>query len=95
MATAENHRTDIAEQTRLTLANLDQSLALAGTDKSQLLSATVYLTDMANKADMDVVWCQWIGAAENWPQRACVGADLAPGDMIEIVVTAVARETSA
>jgi len=53
-----------------------------------LLQATVYLRDMSMKADMDAVWCAWIGGEENWPQRACVGADLAGDDLVEIVVTA-------
>ena len=67
---------------------LDKNLKDAGSDKSRLLQATVYLKDMAAKAEMDAVWCEWIGSEENWPQRACVGADLAGDDLIEIVVTA-------
>lgn len=79
----------ISAQTRNTLEFLDQTLADAGSGKSALLQATVYLSDMSMKAEMDRVWCDWIGPAENWPQRACVGADL--GDdvtLIEVVVTA-------
>ncbi|MDH3919559.1 MAG: Rid family hydrolase, partial [Rhodospirillales bacterium] len=60
----------------------------AGSDKSRLLQATVYLRDMSMKADMDAVWCAWVGDEENWPERACVGADLAGEDLVEIVVTA-------
>ena len=44
------------------------------------------------KTEMDEVWCEWIGHRNNWPQRACVGADL--GDdvtLIEIVVIAAQR----
>jgi enamine deaminase RidA (YjgF/YER057c/UK114 family) len=70
------------------LAALDKNLEDAGSDKTRLLQATVYLNDMATKADMDAVWCDWIGDSENWPQRACVGADLAGDDLVEIVVTA-------
>lgn len=80
----------IAAQTRNALEFLDQQLAKVGSGKSALLQATVYLSDMSMKAEMDAVWCDWIGPRENWPQRACVGADL--GDdvtLIEIVVTAV------
>ena len=83
------HETDnITDQTRNTLAELDTALTRSGSGKRGLLQATVYITDMANKAAMDAVWIDWIGAPENWPQRACVGVDLAPGHMIEIVVTA-------
>lgn len=79
----------IVAQTHNTLAFLDQTLASAGSGKSALLQATVYLRDMSMKADMDAVWRDWIGPPENRPQRACVGADL--GDdvtLIEVVVTA-------
>lgn len=88
VATDTTSAAGIAEQTRRCLAALDEALAEAGSDKSRLLQATVYLRDMATKAEMDAVWCDWIGGSENWPQRACVGADLAGADLIEIVVTA-------
>ena len=78
----------VAEQTRASLARISANLAEAGADKTRLLSATVYLTDIANKADMDAVWCEWIGDAANWPQRACVQAALAPGALVEITVVA-------
>ena len=79
----------VAEQTRASLAQISANLAEAGTDRTRLLSATVYLTDIANKAEMDAEWCEWIGDAENWPQRACVQAALAPGTLVEITVVAV------
>ena len=78
----------VAEQTRASLAQLARNLAEAGADNTRLLSATVYLTDIANKAEMDAEWCEWIGEAGNWPQRACVQADLAPGTLVEITVVA-------
>lgn len=80
----------ITAQTRNAVAFLDQVLADAGSSKSSLLQATVYLHDMSMKAAMDVVWCDWIGPPENWPQRACVGADLGDNgvSLIEIVVIA-------
>ena len=79
----------VVEQTRASLAQISANLAEAGTDNSRLLSATVYLTDIANKAEMDVEWCDWIGDAANWPQRACVQAALASGTLVEITVVAV------
>ena len=91
VATARSDSPSVAEQTRLTLAALDRNLNAAGSDKTRLLQATVYLRDMSRKAEMDEVWCEWIGGAENWPQRACVGADLAGNDLVEIVTVAVAR----
>ncbi len=88
VATDASSAKSISEQTRLTLETLEKTLLEAGSDKSRLLQATVYLRDMSMKADMDAVWCAWVGGEENWPQRACVGADLAGDDLVEIVVTA-------
>ena len=78
----------IAAQTRGALAELDRILHDAGSGKAGLLQATVYLADITCKPDMDVVWLDWVGPTENWPQRACVGVDLDDGWLIEIVVTA-------
>ena len=77
----------VAEQTKSTLAQLEANLREAGTDKARILEATVYLTDMATKAEMDAVWCGWI-PDDGWPCRACVGTNLAPGDLVEIKLTA-------
>ena len=82
--------TSLPEQTRQVLARIDQNLADAGSDKTRLLSATVYLTDIGRKAEMDAVWNAWIGT-DNWPQRACVQASLAPNTLVEITVIAARR----
>jgi enamine deaminase RidA (YjgF/YER057c/UK114 family) len=88
VATDPENAATIEEQTRNTLAALEKYLTEAGSGKTGLLQATIYLTDMRNKKAMDAIWCDWIGDKENWPQRACVGADLEPTDLIEVVVTA-------
>lgn len=88
VATDPEMAATIQDQTRNTLAALERYLTKAGSGKTGLLQATIYLTDMRNKKAMDAIWCEWIGEKENWPQRACVGADLEPTDLIEIVVTA-------
>ena len=88
VATAAEAGPSLAGQTRRSLAAIDRNLAEAGSDRTRLLSATVYLTDIAGKAEMDAVWCEWIGDAQNWPQRACVQAPLAPGSLVEITVIA-------
>ena len=85
---ATAHGESLAEQTRNTLAAIDHNLADAGSGRTRLLSATVYLSDIAGKAEMDAVWCEWIGPPANWPQRACVQAALAPGTLVEITVIA-------
>lgn len=87
VATAGAPNAGLAEQTRLTLAQLDQNLADSGSDKSRILSATVYITNISQKAEMDSVWNPWIGP-DNWPQRACLGVALAEGDLVEITLVA-------
>ena len=79
----------VAEQTREILSIIDALLAEAKTDKSRLLSATIWLTDMATFEEMNGVWERWIvpGAA---PARATVlSPELAGSDYkIEIGVIA-------
>ncbi|MGF1611458.1 MAG: RidA family protein [Kiloniellales bacterium] len=90
VATAQGRGSTVAEQTRATLENLERNLAEAGSSKHRILEAVVYLADMATKAEMDAVWCDWI-PDDGWPCRACVGTALAPGDLVEIKVTAAKR----
>ncbi|MEM9279523.1 MAG: RidA family protein [Pseudomonadota bacterium] len=78
----------IMAQTEGTLQELDRILREAGSGKPGLLQATVYLSDISKKPEMDSVWIKWIGPEENWPQRACVGVGLDEGYLIEVVVTA-------
>ncbi|WP_159089082.1 RidA family protein [Tateyamaria sp. Alg231-49] len=78
----------IAAQTRNTLHDLDRLLEELGSNRTRLLQATVYLSDIALKPQMDAVWRDWIGAEANWPQRACVGVGLETGYLIEVVVIA-------
>ncbi|MCC0015937.1 MAG: RidA family protein [Rhodobiaceae bacterium] len=77
----------VAEQTRNTLATIEANLKQAGSDKTRIVEATVYLTDMDTKQEMDDVWCDWIG--EHGPCRACVGTELAHGHRVEIKVLAL------
>ena len=49
----------MAEQTKNILSQIDGFLALAGTDKTKLLSANIWITDMANFAEMNSVWDSW------------------------------------
>lgn len=80
----------VREQTESALNAIDQALASAGTDKSKLLSATVYLPDMAGFSEMNSAWEAWIDPA-NPPTRATVEAKLAADEyLVEIVVTAAA-----
>ncbi|MEK9754219.1 MAG: RidA family protein [Rhodospirillaceae bacterium] len=91
VATDPSNAASVAEQTRNTLAALDKSLAEAGSDKTRIVQATVYLTDVSAKDEMDAVWCEWIGPEANWPQRACIGVQLAGANLVEIVLIAAAK----
>ena len=78
----------ITKQTREVLSIIDGHLAKAGSDKSKLLSATIYLPDMKNFAEMNAVWDGWVSAG-NTPARATVEAKLAaPQYGVEIMVIA-------
>jgi enamine deaminase RidA (YjgF/YER057c/UK114 family) len=86
--TADEPKGDVKEQTKQILAQIDRHLAAAGTDKSKLLSANIWLTDIGTWADMNTVWDAWV-ASGNTPARATVEAKLAaPGLKVEIMVVA-------
>jgi enamine deaminase RidA (YjgF/YER057c/UK114 family) len=77
-----------AEQTKSILSQIDGFLAKAGTDKTKLLSANIWITDMANFAEMNAVWDAWVSPG-NTPARATVEAKLATPDYkVEIMVVA-------
>ena len=75
------------EQTTKALARIDESLALCGTNKSKILSAIVYITDMKQKGEMNRAWDEWVDT-KNPPMRACLGVELEAPHIVEIVVTA-------
>ena len=78
----------MAEQTSNILAQIDGFLALAGTNKTKLLSANIWITDMAHFAEMNTVWDAWVSPG-NTPARATVEAKLASPDYrVEIMVVA-------
>lgn len=79
---------DIGGQTRQVLDAIDALLGQAGTDKSRLLTAQIFLADIADFQGMNAVWDAWV-APGNPPARATVQAKLAdPSFKVEIVVTA-------
>ena len=78
----------VTEQTQDILDQIDASLAEAGSDKSKLIEATVWLADMASYADMNAVWDGWVAPGQA-PTRACVEARLASPDYaVEVRVLA-------
>ena len=78
----------VTKQTQDILKTIDSHLAKAGTDKSKLLSATIYITDMKTFSEMNAVWDAWVSPG-NTPARATVEAKLAAAQYtVEIMVTA-------
>lgn len=86
--TADNRGGSMKAQTEEVLRKIDALLQLAGTSKSRLLSATIYVADMQQKSAMDEAWIAWVNP-QNVPARATVGAELGtPQTLVEIMVTA-------
>ena len=78
----------VTEQTREILATIERYLTEAGTDKAKLLSANIWLTDMATFGEMNAVWDAWVVPGHT-PARATVEAKLAgPQYKVEIMVVA-------
>lgn len=79
---------DVASQTRQILDAIDALLAEAGSDKTRILSATIYLADISTFGQMNSVWDGWVPAGHT-PARATVEARLAaPAYKVEIQIVA-------
>lgn len=78
----------VTEQTQDILASIDALLAEAGSDKTKLISASIWLDDIRTFDEMNAVWDAWVPAGEA-PARACVQSKLAtPKFTVEIGVIA-------
>ena len=86
--TADDLSQGTAEQTRAVLAKIDAHLALAGSSKAMLLSATIWLRDIADFEAMNSAWDAWLDR-NNMPVRATVEARLA-GDGYRVEIMAIA-----
>jgi enamine deaminase RidA (YjgF/YER057c/UK114 family) len=83
-----NKGKSVTEQTKEILSTIDNYLAQAGSDKTKLLSANIWITDMGKFAEMNAVWDAWVAPGQT-PARACVEAKLAAPDYhVEIMVRA-------
>lgn len=80
--------TPVADQTRAVLAQIDDLLARAGTDKTRIVSAQIWMADMADFAAMNAVWDAWVPQGHA-PARATGESALATPDYkVEVIVTA-------
>ena len=79
---------DVTGQTREVLAKIDRLLAQVGSDKTKILSAQIFLADMADFAGMNVAWEAWVAPGQS-PARATIEAKLAnPAYRVEIMCIA-------
>jgi enamine deaminase RidA (YjgF/YER057c/UK114 family) len=86
--TADDANADVKGQTKQILDKIDKFLKEAGTDKTKILSANIWLTDIGTWSQMNEVWKAWIPAGQT-PARATVEAKLAnPALKVEIMVQA-------
>ena len=86
--TADDAKADVKGQTKQILDKIDKFLKEAGSDKSKILSANIWLSDMSTFAEMNAVWDGWVSAGHT-PARATVEAKLAgPEYNVEIACIA-------
>src|SRR5689334_2195809 len=82
--TAEDSSQNVQGQTKQVLAEIDRVLKLAGTDKSKIVSATIWVPDIRLRDGMNESWNAWTGG-KDLPGRACIEAKLAdPKLLVEI-----------
>ena len=79
----------IYDQTRAALGVVDETLAEAGSSKDRILTATVFIADMAQKEEMNRAWDEWADR-NNPPMRICVSAGLTGDCLVEMLFTASA-----
>lgn len=78
----------VTEQTETVLAHVDRLLAEAGSDNTKMLTAQIWVADIADFAEMNAVWDAWV-APGHAPARWTGEAKLAtPGFKVEVIVTA-------
>jgi enamine deaminase RidA (YjgF/YER057c/UK114 family) len=86
--TADRLPASVKEQTAEVLAKIDALLAAAGSNKSKIVSCTIWVPDIRYRDELNQVWLEWVDPA-NLPARACVTSQLAnPNLLVEIQVTA-------
>jgi enamine deaminase RidA (YjgF/YER057c/UK114 family) len=87
-ATADDKSAGMAEQTTQALEKVAKWLKHFGSDRSRMLNAMIYLTDMSLIEELNDAWAKWFDGKDQ-PTRAAIGvADLGPNTLVEIVVTA-------
>lgn len=78
----------VADQTRTCLAEVDRILALAGSDKTKILSAQIWLADISTFAEMNAVWDAWVPQGHTPARATGESALAAPAYKVEVIVVA-------
>ena len=85
---ADDVAKDVRGQTQQILGEIDRLLKIGGTDKTKVVSATIWVSDIRHRDAMNEAWNAWTGG-QNLPGRACIEAKLAdPRMLVEIAVVA-------
>ena len=86
--TADDQSQDAKGQAAQILASIDRLLGVCGSNKSKVLTATIWVSDIRNRATMNEAWNAWT-EGKNLPARACIEAKMAdPRCLVEIMVVA-------
>lgn len=84
---ADDTKQSMGPQTQNILTKIESYLGEVGLDRKAIVAASIFVTDLSHKKEMDAVWTSFFG--DEMPTRATVGvADLGGGALIEVVVTA-------
>lgn len=86
--TADDQSKDVKNQSEQILATIDRLLAVCGSNKSKVLTATIWVSDIRNRALMNEAWSAWADP-KNLPARACIESKMADARcLVEIQVVA-------
>lgn len=85
---AKDASQDIRGQTREILASIDALLARAGSDKSKILMAQIFIADLSDFAAMNEIWDAWVVPGQTPPRATVLAGMINPDWKLEIVITA-------
>ncbi|MBS0201943.1 MAG: RidA family protein [Planctomycetes bacterium] len=88
---ADDPQQPIRGQVSQVLSQIDARLAAIGSDRTRLLQVQIFLSDLADGPVLNELWDAWVPAGHA-PSRACVQAGLAPGYLVELVLTAALKD---
>jgi enamine deaminase RidA (YjgF/YER057c/UK114 family) len=90
VATADDRSVSLQGQAAQALGKIEELLKAQGSSRTRILTASVYLADMEQKAQFEAAWSEWVSDdPAEWPMRSCVQAGLPAEILVEVVVSAV------